>query len=160
MLSSTVDLHAVANAALHEGAVVGSGSAGLDHGYAVAIPGTEEVVPTVSQAALVGVLSGYVCHHRRDLAGPDRVLDAVTEGTHTVIDVAEVYADLPSARSAARALHQCVVLDLATHCTVAVDPAPAAAAPEPVPAPRTPPDASTAGWSARPSGRPRGPRTP
>ena len=121
MLSSTLDLHAVADAALHEGAVVGSGALRSGHGYAVAIPGTEEVVPTTSQAALVGVLVGYVGHHQRDLAGPGRVLDAVAEGTHTVIDVAEVYPDLPAARSAARALHQCVVLDLTSRTTIAVD---------------------------------------
>ena len=121
MLSSILDLHAVADAALHEGAVVGSGATRADRGYAVAIPGTEEVVPTTSQAALVGVLAGYLDHHRRDLAGPTRVLDAVAEGTHTVIDVAEVYPDLPAARSAARALHQCVVLDLTSRCTIAVD---------------------------------------
>ncbi|SDQ35357.1 hypothetical protein [Quadrisphaera sp. DSM 44207] len=121
MLSPTLDLHAVADAALHEGAVVGSGRARLDHGFAVAIPGTEEVVPTTSQAALVGVLAGYVGHHQRELAGADRVLDAAVEGTHTAIDVAEVYTDLPTARSAARALHQCVVLDLASRTTVPTD---------------------------------------
>ena len=120
MLSPTLDLHAVADAVLHEGAVVGSGRS-RPCGYAVAIPGTEEVVPTTSQAALVGVLAGYVGSHQRDLAGPGRILDAATEGTSTVIDVAEVYADLQAARSAARALHQGVLLDLASGTTIAVD---------------------------------------
>lgn len=139
MLSPTLDLHAIAHAALHEGVVVSAGWAELHRGFAVAVPGTEEVVPTTSLSALVGVLTGYVEHHAHDLAAPHRVLDAALEGASTCIDVAVVYADLPSATAAARALHQCVVLDVATHRTVAVDPAPVAGAPEPVPAPRTAP---------------------
>lgn len=143
MLSRTLDLHAIAYAALHEGVVVGAGCAELHKGFAVAVPGTEELVPTTSQSALVGVLTGYLEQHADDLAGPHRVLDAAPEGASTCIDVAEVYADLPSATAAARAFHQCVVLDLATHRTVAVDLTPAVA-PEPVPAPRSAPEGSAA----------------